>query len=77
MPFQQAASLVAFRNVVENLIVRVSSDPKMISEMSSQDNDILNLVRVLSRCDSGLYMVQNQNYGPKEGTSTFESFQSP
>ncbi|XP_065647336.1 ATP-dependent RNA helicase A protein isoform X3 [Hydra vulgaris] len=74
MSFQQAALLIAFRNVVENLITQVSYDPKTIYTLSSQDNEIIKLLGVLSRSETGSYMIQSQSYGKKKENYAIGNF---
>ncbi|XP_057317532.1 ATP-dependent RNA helicase A protein-like [Hydractinia symbiolongicarpus] len=58
IPHYQAASLVAMRNIIEDLVIRVANNPQVITEPSPDDTLVLTLIRMLSRSDAGSYMVQ-------------------
>lgn len=58
IPHYQGASLVAMRNIIEDLVIRVANNPQVITEPSPDDTLVLTLIRMLSRSDAGSYMVQ-------------------
>lgn len=54
----QAAGIVALRNVIEDMVVRVADNPGLIDEPTDDDLKLLNTIRTLARANTGKYNVQ-------------------
>lgn len=64
IPVQQAANVVGLRLLVEDLVVRVSNDPQIITTNTAPEHEkLLTIIRNLSRSDAGTYEVVNK--GPE------------
>lgn len=53
-----AATIVAIRPAIEQLIINASNDPESITEMSVDDNEILELIKMLCTFDAGRYGLE-------------------
>ena len=59
-----ATGIVALRPALEDLIARVTADPDALSQPSTNDSSLMNLVRNLSHSESGRHgiaPVQNED----------------
>lgn len=67
MSHRQASRLVALRNIIEDLVVRVADRPQMIAEQEESDGIVCNVIRMLSRSDVGDFMIERPQ-GDQGGT---------
>lgn len=66
MSHQEAASVVALRRLVENLIIQVSNNPLFMMEVPPDFFNVLSLIRMLSRSDAGNFQVSNTPTSSKQ-----------
>ena len=72
IPYRQAAALVAVRNITEDLVIRTANNPQIVMERPPDDEDIIALIRLLSRSDAGNFMIQRSQTDRREdGGSNF------
>ena len=68
MPFNQAASIVALRTVIEEMIVNGANNPESILYPSENYGRLGALVRSLCRSNAGRFVESGMNRTPERGS---------
>ena len=59
MEHRGAAKIVALRPALEALIVKATTEPESVQEPGQLDSDLMNVVRALSKVQSGRFGIQD------------------
>lgn len=56
-----AATIVAIRPAIEQLIIKAANDPESITELSVDENQLIEFIKILCTFDAGRYGLEKIN----------------